>query len=85
MSRKAKATDVTVVKETVSPVESIALPTPNVSRMGYNPANFAYWIGAGPWVSGYMVYYVILALCNVTLHITSCQSRDDRGGDADFL
>jgi hypothetical protein len=27
--------------------------------MGYNPANFAYWIGAGPWVSGYVVYYAI--------------------------
>jgi hypothetical protein len=26
---------------------------------GYNPANFAHWIGAGPWVSGYSVYYAI--------------------------
>ena len=27
--------------------------------MGYNPANFAYHIGTGPWVSGYSVYYAI--------------------------
>lgn len=27
--------------------------------MGYNPANFAYHIGAGPWVPGYAVYYAI--------------------------
>jgi hypothetical protein len=27
--------------------------------MGYNPANFAYWIGEEPWVPGYAVYYAI--------------------------
>src|SRR6476619_3255180 len=26
--------------------------TPDISKMGYNPANFAYWIGTGPWVVG---------------------------------
>ena len=25
--------------------------------MGYNPANFAYHIGTGPWTRGYAVYY----------------------------
>ena len=50
MPRKAKATEIAVSKETGLPAEPIALPTPNISRMGYNPANFAYWIGAGPWV-----------------------------------
>lgn len=35
------------------------LPTPDVSRMGYNPANFAYWMGTGPWVPGYSVSYAI--------------------------
>ena len=27
--------------------------------MGYNPANFAYWIGEEPWVKGYSVSYAI--------------------------
>ena len=27
--------------------------------MGYNPANFAYDLGTGPWVSGYSVYYAV--------------------------
>jgi hypothetical protein len=27
--------------------------------MGYNPANFAYHVGTGPWVPGYRVYYAI--------------------------
>ena len=35
------------------------LPTPDISRMSYNPANFAYWIGDAPWVPGYSVYYAI--------------------------
>ena len=35
------------------------MPSPNVSKMGYNPANFAYWIGKGPWIPGYSVYYAI--------------------------
>jgi hypothetical protein len=37
----------------------LVMPKPNVSRMGYNPANFAYWIGEEPWVAGYSVYYAI--------------------------
>jgi hypothetical protein len=45
-------------KEEPTP-EVSSLPTPNVSRMGYNPANFAYWIGTGPWVAGYSVYYAV--------------------------
>jgi hypothetical protein len=36
-----------------------SLPTPKIGRMGYNPANFAYPIGTGPWVHGYVVYYAI--------------------------
>jgi hypothetical protein len=36
-----------------------SLPKPKISRMGYNPANFAYWIGEEPWVPGYAVYYAI--------------------------
>ena len=36
-----------------------SLPTPKIGRMGYNPANFAYHIGTGPWVPGYSVYYAI--------------------------
>jgi len=35
------------------------MPAPKVSRMGYNPANFAYNIGTGPWLPGYMVSYAI--------------------------
>ena len=35
------------------------LPTPKVGRMGYNPANFAYHIGTGPWVPGYAVSYAV--------------------------
>ena len=31
----------------------------SVARMGYNPANFAYWIGDEPWVPGYAVSYSI--------------------------
>lgn len=35
------------------------MPKPAVSKMGYNPANFAYWIGEEPWVPGYSVSYAI--------------------------
>lgn len=35
------------------------LPRPRIGRMGYNPANFAYHIGTGPWVKGYTVCYAI--------------------------
>jgi hypothetical protein len=35
------------------------LPTPDISKMGYNPANFAYWIGEEPWTTGYSVSYAI--------------------------
>ena len=35
------------------------LPSPNIGRMGYNPANFAYHMGTGPWVPGYVVYSTI--------------------------
>lgn len=41
------------------PRPSASLPTPKIGRMGYNPANFAYHIGTGPWVRGYRVYYAI--------------------------
>ena len=36
-----------------------APPKPKIGRMGYNPANFAYHIGTGPWVRGYRVYYAV--------------------------
>jgi hypothetical protein len=39
--------------------KSGVLPEPNVSKMGYNAANFAYWIGEEPWVAGYKVSYAI--------------------------
>ena len=46
--------------ETTQPAnDKSSMPAPDVSKMGYNPANFAYWIGTGPWVSGYSVYYAI--------------------------
>ncbi len=35
------------------------MPRPDISRMAYNPANFAYHLGTGPWVSGYRVSYAI--------------------------
>src|SRR5215469_14746304 len=34
-------------------------PAPDVSKMGYNPANFAYWIGDPPWLPSYSVSYAI--------------------------
>ena len=35
------------------------LPKPKIGRMGYNPANFAWHIGTGPWLPGYAVSYAI--------------------------
>jgi GNAT superfamily N-acetyltransferase len=35
------------------------LPVPKIRRMGYNPANFAYHMGTGPWVPGYAVWYSV--------------------------
>ena len=35
------------------------LPTPKIAKMGYNPANFAHWIGTGPWSAGYAVSYAV--------------------------
>jgi len=35
------------------------MPTPDISKMGHNPANFAHWIGTGSWVAGYSVHYAI--------------------------
>jgi hypothetical protein len=50
----------TAVAAQTEPVEAPQpLPVPDVSRMGYNPANFAYWIGDEPWVPGYSVSYAI--------------------------
>jgi hypothetical protein len=39
--------------------KTAGLPRPRISKMGYNPANFAYLIGTGPWLPGYAVYYSI--------------------------
>lgn len=36
-----------------------AMSTPDISKMGYNPANFAYHMGTGLWQPGYVVYYAI--------------------------
>jgi hypothetical protein len=44
--------------ETGQPADG-PLPTPDISKMGYNPANFAYWMGTGPWSPGYAVSYAI--------------------------
>jgi hypothetical protein len=44
--------------EASQPAEA-PLPTPDISKMGYNPANFAYWIGTGPWSAGYAVSYAV--------------------------
>ena len=35
------------------------MPRPDVSKMGYDPANFAHWIREEPWVPEYSVYYAI--------------------------
>ncbi len=35
------------------------LPVPDIMRMSYNSANFAYHIGTAPWRAGYSVYYAI--------------------------
>jgi hypothetical protein len=40
-------------------MKSQPLPVPSIARMGYNPANFAYHIGTGPWLPGYAVCYAI--------------------------
>ena len=45
--------------DTGEAVKASDMPRPDVSKMGYNPANFAYWIGEEPWVPGYSVYYAI--------------------------
>lgn len=37
----------------------IGMPRPDVSKMGFNPANFAYRIGEEPWVPEYSVCYAI--------------------------
>jgi hypothetical protein len=36
-----------------------SMPTPDISKMSFNPANFAYHMGTGLWVPGYSVYYAI--------------------------
>jgi hypothetical protein len=38
---------------------TISMSAPDISKLKYNPANFAYWIGTGPWVAGYQVSYAI--------------------------
>ena len=59
MTRIRKSDESVLAETTELAKEVLSLPTPNVSKMGYNPANFAYWIGDEPWVSGYSVYYAI--------------------------
>jgi hypothetical protein len=45
--------------ETTEVEDAPAMPVPDISKMSYNPANFAHRIGVGPWVSGYSVSYAI--------------------------
>jgi hypothetical protein len=49
-----------------------ALPKPRISKMGYNPANFAYWIGTGPRVFGYAVN------CAISFYDEKTQSESER-------
>ena len=53
----SQGADATAGREVVEILSS--LPTPRIGRMGYNPANFAYHIGTGPWARGYAVYYAV--------------------------
>ena|ERR1700693_5022760 len=48
-----------VPPDTGEAMKASDMPRPDLSKMGYNPANFAYWIGEEPWVPGYSVYYAI--------------------------
>lgn len=50
------------------------LPMPRIGQMGYNPANFAYHLGTGPWVSGYLVWYAI-SFYDATTGRESARSR----------
>ena len=59
MTRIGEPGDTSSTDTTVSVKDTPLMPTPDISKMGYNPANFAYWIGTGPWVAGYSVYYAI--------------------------
>jgi hypothetical protein len=59
MTRLGKSRDSSLAETTEPAKDTPSMPIPDISKMGYNPANFAYWIGTGPWVSGYSVYYAI--------------------------
>jgi hypothetical protein len=59
MTRIGKSRDSSSDEITEPAKDAPSMPTPDISKMGYNPANFAYRIGTGPWVSGYSVYYAI--------------------------
>ena len=41
------------------PHDPLGMPKPDVSKMGYNRANFAYCIGEQPWVAKYSVHYAV--------------------------
>ncbi|MCC7261617.1 MAG: GNAT family N-acetyltransferase [Candidatus Latescibacteria bacterium] len=45
--------------EKSGPPNGNPMPRPDISKMGYNPANFAYRIGTGPWTVDYAVYYAV--------------------------
>ncbi|HTM23630.1 MAG TPA: DNA-3-methyladenine glycosylase I [Vicinamibacterales bacterium] len=45
--------------ERVGGPEQSTFSAPDISRMGYNPANFAFRIGTGPWSRGYAVSYAV--------------------------
>jgi hypothetical protein len=52
--------------------------------MGYNPANFAYHIGTGPWVRGYVVYYAVSFYDATHSCSLSIQGLDDDSCPADL-
>src|SRR5262245_21743170 len=49
------------------------MPSPDISKMGYNPANFAHHMGTGPWKAGYVVFYAII-FYNATTQTESSRS-----------
>lgn len=51
--------DSSVCPDAAETANLLVMPKPDTSKMGYNPANFAYWIGEKPWVTGYSVCYSI--------------------------
>jgi len=49
----ASESDSSVINDKAATQKPIGMRKPDVLKMGYNPANFAHWIGEEPWVPGY--------------------------------